>query len=105
VWVGLGTIGFYLMILVTVTFYMRRKIGQKAFKSIHTLSLLSYLGVVFHAFFAGSDSSLGTVQLIYFSSFMVVLFLTAYWLIHARDMKKKKEARLIISKSSQVVKR
>ena len=57
-WVGLGVLGFYLTLLVTITFYLRKKIGQKKFKAIHTLSLAAYLGVVLHAFFAGSDSSL-----------------------------------------------
>jgi predicted ferric reductase len=90
-WVGLGVLGFYLTLLVTITFYLRKKIGQKKFKAIHTLSLLAYFGVVLHAFFAGSDSSLGAVQLIYLSTFLVVVFLTAYWLIHARQIKQNKE--------------
>ena len=36
-WVGLGIIGFYLFLLVTLTFYMRKAIGMKAFRSIHAL--------------------------------------------------------------------
>ncbi len=90
VWVGLGVLGFYLTALVTITFYLRKRIGQKKFKAIHTLSLAGYLGVVLHAFFAGSDSSLLGAQLIYLSTFMVVVFLTAYWLINAGQMKKEK---------------
>jgi predicted ferric reductase len=104
VWVGLGTIGFYLTLLVTVTFYLRKKIGQKRFKSIHTLSLLAYLGVVLHAFFAGSDSSLGAVQLTYFATFMVVVFLTLYWLIRAREMKKKKSLPMTSPRASVALK-
>src|SRR5512138_3216914 len=34
-WVGLGIIGFYIFLLVTVTFYMRQSIGPKAFRGIH----------------------------------------------------------------------
>jgi predicted ferric reductase len=95
VWVGMGVIGAYLSLLVTITFYLRKRIGQKRFKAIHLLSLAGYLGVVLHAFFAGSDSSLAAVQLVYLSTFMVVVFLTSYWLINARQMKKEKELRLI----------
>ncbi|HSB66106.1 MAG TPA: hypothetical protein VLD65_05975, partial [Anaerolineales bacterium] len=67
-WIGLGVIGAYLSALVTVTFYLRKKIGQKRFKAIHTFSVFGYLGVILHAFFAGSDSSLPIVQLIYFGT-------------------------------------
>jgi sulfoxide reductase heme-binding subunit YedZ len=100
-WVGLGVIGAYLSMLVTVTFYLRKRIGQKRFKAIHTLSMAGYLGVILHAFFAGSDSSLPAVQLIYLGTFLVVVFLTAYWLINARINRQEKEARAIAAASRQ----
>ena len=104
-WVGLGVLGFYLTLLVTITFYLRKKIGQKKFKAIHTLSLIAYLGVVMHAFFAGSDSSLGAVQIIYLSTFIVVVFLTSYWLIRGRQIKQKKEEHFLIPSHSRTVRR
>ncbi len=100
-WVGLGVIGAYLGLLVTVTFYLRKRIGQKRFKAIHTLSIVGYLGVVLHAFFAGSDSSLPAVQLIYLGSFLVIVFLTAYWIINGRQIKKEKEAKALAAASAQ----
>jgi predicted ferric reductase len=96
-WVGLGVLGFYLSLLVTITFYLRNKIGQKKFKTIHTLSLVAYLGVVLHSFFTGSDSSLGVAQFIYLSTFLVIVFLTSYWLIRARQNKKEKNISVLIS--------
>jgi predicted ferric reductase len=104
-WVGLGVIGAYLSGLVTITFYLRKRIGQKRFKQIHLFSMFGYLGVVLHAFFSGSDSSLLTTQLIYFATFMVVVFLTSYWLINLRQMKKEKEARAVASRAPQSLKR
>jgi predicted ferric reductase len=86
-WVGIGVLGFYLILLVTITFYLRQRIGQKTFRSIHMLSLVGYLGTVLHAFFAGTDSSLLAAQGIYFSTFMVVMFLSAYWLINRSQAK------------------
>jgi predicted ferric reductase len=105
VWISLGVIGAYLSLLVTITFYLRKRIGQKRFKAIHTVSLVGYLGVVLHAFFAGSDSSLGAVQLIYLSTFMVVVFLTSYWLINARQMKQEKELRAVPARQTRPVRR
>jgi predicted ferric reductase len=104
-WVGLGVIGAYLSLLVTITFYLRKRIGQKKFKAIHTLSIAGYLGVVLHAFFAGSDSSLFGVQLVYLGTFLVVVFLTSYWLINARQMKKEKQLRTIPARQTRPVRR
>lgn len=81
VWVGIGVFSFYLVVLVSITFYLRSQIGMKAFKVIHYLSLISYVGVVVHSFFSGTDSSVPVAQWMYFATFMVIVFLTAYWLI------------------------
>jgi predicted ferric reductase len=80
-WVGLGIIGFYLFLLVTVTFYIRQRIGQKAFRAIHVFSLLGYLGVTLHGLFAGTDSALAVTKILYGGSFLVILFLTVFWFV------------------------
>lgn len=82
-WVGIGVIGFYLTMLVTITFYMRSRIGMKAFRVIHVFSLLAYLGATVHSFFAGTDTPLPTVMLLYAGSFLVVVFLMGYWIFMA----------------------
>ena len=79
-WVGLGVIAFYISLLVTVTFYLRSNIGAKTFRSIHVLSLLGYLGVTLHGLYAGTDSPLASMQLLYKGTALVVIFLTIYWL-------------------------
>ena len=80
-WVGLGVIAFYITLLVTVTFYLRSKIGVKTFRSIHVFSLLGYLGVTLHGLYAGTDSPLMSLQLLYKGTALVVIFLTVYWLV------------------------
>ena len=80
-WVGVGVISLYLTLLVTVTFYMRRIISMRAFRVIHTLSLVAFLGAALHGLYAGTDSPLVSMQLIYKGSLLSVIFLTAYWLI------------------------
>jgi predicted ferric reductase len=79
-WVGIGAISLYLTLLVTVTFYLRGRIGMKAFRAIHVLSLAAYLGVTLHGLLAGTDSSLPMVLALYAGTFLVVIFLTAYWI-------------------------
>lgn len=80
-WVGVGILGFYIVLLVTITFYIRDRIGMKTFRAIHLLSLLSFVGAAIHGFFAGTDSPLPGVTLMYVVTFLSVVFLTTYWLI------------------------
>jgi DMSO/TMAO reductase YedYZ heme-binding membrane subunit len=63
---------------------------MKTFRAIHLLSLVAYLGAVIHGFFSGTDSSLLAAQLLYFSTFLVVLFMTLYWIMMA--VRQKTEA-------------
>ncbi|MGD0612982.1 MAG: hypothetical protein ABSB41_15905 [Anaerolineales bacterium] len=81
IWVGIGVIAFYLTLLVTITFYLKRRIGMRAFRAIHVLSLLGYLGATLHGLYAGTDAVLPAMQLVYKGTGLTVLFLTVFWLI------------------------
>jgi sulfoxide reductase heme-binding subunit YedZ len=81
IWVGIGVIGFYLTLLVTITFYLRKQIGMRAFRLIHVLSLVGYLGATLHGIYAGTDSPLPAMQLLYKGTSLVVIFLTIFWLV------------------------
>lgn len=89
-WVGMGIIGFYIFGLVTVTFYIRKMIGTRAFRAIHVLSLLGYAGATLHGLYAGTNSALTVTQLLYILSALVVLFLTAYWVVLGLMTKREK---------------
>ena len=91
IWVGIGVIAFYLIVLVTVTFYIKKQIGMRLFRIIHILSLLGYVGATFHGIYAGTDSALPSMMLLYEGTALVVLFLTVFWL--ALLALKKREAR------------
>jgi predicted ferric reductase len=80
-WVGLGIISFYTLLLVTFTFYLRQHIGVRAFRSIHALSLLGYLGTTLHGLFAGTDSALPVTMFLYAGTFLTVVFFCVYWLV------------------------
>jgi sulfoxide reductase heme-binding subunit YedZ len=78
VWVGIGVIGLYLTLLVSITFYIRQRIGMKTFRTIHLLSFVAYVFAAMHGLMAGTDSSLVTTQLMYASTTLVIVFLTVY---------------------------
>jgi len=87
--VGLGVIGLYIFLVVTVTFYLRGHIGVKVFRTIHVTSLLGYLGATLHGLFAGTDSSLPVTMILYAGTFLVIVFLTVHWLFMRRPEKKE----------------
>jgi methionine sulfoxide reductase heme-binding subunit len=76
--VGIGVIALYLTVLVSITFYIRRWIGQKTFRTIHYLSLIAFVGSAVHGLLSGTDSPLWTVQALYVVTSLSVVFLTVY---------------------------
>ena len=90
-WVGIGVIAFYLTLLVTITFYMKAKIGASAFRKIHYLSFIAYFGATFHGLYAGTDSVLPLANLLYKGTLLATLFLTVYWLIMLYFRKQEEE--------------
>lgn len=87
-WVGVGTIGFYLMLLTSVSFYCRKWIGQKAWRKLHYLTFGVYLLTTLHGWVAGTDSQL--LSPIYLGSILIVAFLTIYRIVSALDLAKGK---------------
>lgn len=90
-WVGLGIVSFYIFLLVTITFYIRQRIGTKAFRAIHISSLVGYLIVTLHGLFAGADSALTVTKLIYAVTFLILVFLTVFWFVLNRLNQPKPE--------------
>jgi sulfoxide reductase heme-binding subunit YedZ len=102
-WVGVGIIGFYLTLLVSVTFYMRRRIGMKAFRTIHILSFVTFAFAAIHGLMAGTDSPLPATQLMYAGTVLVTVFLTVYRiamsLMNKQPQKLVKRTKEIVSHS------
>jgi len=86
-WVTVGILTLYLVLLVTVTFYIRDRIGQATFRAIHVLSLLAFVGAALHGMLSGTDTPLTLVKWMYAGTFLSVVFLTTYWLVLTRQKK------------------
>jgi len=78
VWVAFGQIAFYLGLITTVTFYIKKQIGYKAWRITHYLSFLTYAGVLIHGVLSGTDTNTGWVSSLYWISGGSVFFLTLY---------------------------
>ena len=102
-WVGVGVIAFYITLLVTVTFYLRNRIGRRAFRVIHIFSLLGYIGATLHGYYAGTDTALPSMQILYKVSGLAVIFLTIYWLVllGLRTLETRRQVALLAAKAPQ----
>jgi hypothetical protein len=90
-WVGVGVIAFYLSLLVTVTFYMRKRISMGTFRKIHYFSLVAFFGAALHGLFSGTDSALPVVRFMYLVTFLSTAFLLTYWLARLALGKQEKK--------------
>ena len=82
--VGLGQVGFYVMVIVSATFYIRKNIGHRAFRMIHLLSYGMFLLALVHGLGAGTDSTTLWAGIMYWATGGVVLFLTVYRILVTR---------------------
>ncbi len=98
-WVGVGVIAFYLILLVTITFYLHNRIGTRAFRAIHVLSLVGYVGVTLHGYFSGTDTALPSMKILYDGTGLAVLFLTVYWLVllGLRNAERRRQAASVLA--------
>lgn len=84
-WTGVGIIGTYLTLLVTVTFYLRKQIGIAAFRAIHWFSFIAFFGVLFHSWFGGTDTNFALTRAMYIGTAFVVVLMTFLWLFTRRS--------------------
>ena len=87
-WVGLGQLGFYAVLILSLSFYVRRNIGQKVWRSLHYLSFLTYIVALVHGISSGTDTSLPWAQNYYWYSVGSLLFLIVYRVLVSAASKK-----------------
>lgn len=83
VWVGLGQMGFYLISVVLVSYYVRQRIGFQTWRWLHFATFVLYALVTVHGLLAGSD--VDVLWPMYALSNAVVLLLTGYRLVQMRQ--------------------
>ena len=79
--VGLGQVGFYVWLLVALSFYVRAKIGPKTWRAIHYISFLSYCIALYHGISSGTDTKLVWAQAYYWVSGASLTFMLMYRII------------------------
>ena len=93
IWVGLGQIALGVSLLVYLSFYVRKRMGQKAWRRLHYLSFLAFLAATAHGLMAGSDTQAAWVFWGYLVMTAIVVFLLTYRVLLAveRDQPARQE--------------
>ena len=77
-WVGIGQIALYLMLVVYGSFYVRRRIGQRAWRLLHYTTLLAFAFATAHGVMSGTDTPAAWAFWIYATASVAVVFLLGY---------------------------
>lgn len=80
--VGLGILAFYLMLILSSSFYARKWLGQETFRRLHYASYPTYILVSLHGLGAGTDT--GRIWPLYLTSVGLVVLVTAWRIRNAR---------------------
>jgi predicted ferric reductase len=92
--IGLGQLGFYLMLVITLSFYVRKAIGPKVWRSIHYLSFIGFVFVLIHGLTVGTDTTSVWAQGIYWVSGSALLFMILYRIIRSMTLSLERKRKL-----------
>jgi DMSO/TMAO reductase YedYZ heme-binding membrane subunit len=84
-WVGIGQLALALTLLVTLSFYVRKRIGQPLWRRLHYLSFVAFVGASVHGLMAGTDTQAAWVFWGYLLMITTVVFLLTYRIVMSVD--------------------
>jgi len=79
--VGIGQLTFYASLVILLSFYVRRRIGQRTWRLLHYVTFLSFAGASYHGIASGSDSGSFWAFWVYLTPITAMIFLTTYRLV------------------------
>jgi predicted ferric reductase len=85
VWIALGVFAAWGMIIVGVSFSLRRWIGQRGWRLLHFAAFPLYIIALFHGIGAGTDTASSWVFAMYIGTLGAVFFLTSYRLLRGKQ--------------------
>jgi predicted ferric reductase len=90
--VGLGAIVLYGSVIVTLSFYAKRWIGQRGWRALHYASFALFGGALVHDVTSGTDSRETWAQVVYLAGGLAVLFFTFFRILAARHAARARPA-------------
>lgn len=83
--IALGAVGFWVMTFVSLTFYVKKWIGQTRWRRIHYLSFGVFVAAAGHGILAGTDTTNPYAVAIYVAAVATVVLLTVIRIAGARE--------------------
>jgi len=80
-WVGVGQVALYLTVVVAASFYFRKRIGYKAWRTLHYASFIVYLLITVHGIYSGTDTP--SLMAVYLALGLGIYFLTLYRIVQS----------------------
>lgn len=96
---ALGSLALYLLVLLTVSSYVRRHIGQKVWRAVHYGGFGAWAAALVHGVSAGTDAAMPWMQYLYLVSGAVFLMLTFFRLIEAGQQRPAPPRRAIAAET------
>ena len=93
-WVGLGQIAFYTWVMLVGSFYVRKQLGNQTWRLVHFVSFLTFVLVLVHGIFSGTDSSTAWTGLMYWLAGGSTLLLLFYRIMTTAGMKKPQPSKV-----------
>jgi sulfoxide reductase heme-binding subunit YedZ len=83
VWVAMGQLALAVTVVVTASFSVRKRIGQKRWRTLHYASFLAFVAATAHGLMAGTDTATPWALWGYLAASAIVVFLTSYRIVLA----------------------
>jgi len=90
--VALGVVGFYFLVIVSISFYAKPLIGQKAWRAIHRASFGTFAAVLLHGIAAGTDTTHPAVVSMYAATGAATLILVLVRVAQSRQHPASRDA-------------
>lgn len=84
-WLGLGTVAFDLLLALTITSFLRRRIGVRVWRLVHWLAYASWPVALLHSLGTGSDARTGWLAVLGAVSGVLVFGAVVWRVWDARD--------------------
>ena len=83
--VALGTLTLYLVAVIYGSFWLKRFIGQRGWRTLHYGSFVAFAGATYHGILSGADTSAVWMLAIYLAAIALVLGFLAYRLLFEEE--------------------
>jgi methionine sulfoxide reductase heme-binding subunit len=90
--VALGVVAFWALAVITPSFYLRHKIGQRAWRTLHFATFGCFLAAALHGITAGTDTGRPAMVILYATTLTAVLGLIVLRLVKAGASSSRREA-------------